>query len=1066
MSVYASSLDGALAPRSLTLALGLGIGVIVSLIVALSGVRSTVAVRWLLRLPGELYLNAFTGLTLPLVALKATLTGSQLAQEATDLKTLQSHWLRVGGITLMGFAVASLLASAIGASVAVALRGIIPHTKVLAQAWRLSSGATVAFSCPSDVVNGSLALRSDGTLMCSENTTTFVLHDVARTFVVESEAIAPSVAEQLVSVAESVFPVSLPGAFLNGDVLSLVMGGLALGVALVRLASTNHTEEPGHEDDQGEQNQDEESERKEETRSVLLQLVAHAEAVVCSVLIWMQKYILVGAGFMVCSVLLRSSSPEDTGVSSIAAATLALVAVLLFALVLDVVVMLTLATLLTQSNPFAFLRHVVSAQLLALSSGSSLVALPATVSSVIASKCVSPPLAFVVCAASTVLSQTGTALYLSVTTLFVLTASASGMDSSDLVEAKSAGAIVAMVFANALIASVLSPLPAGGKTAALATTLGAIFGVATGPLDRAAFRAAAAGIPAESIETATTTTSSLPDHEAVGSMDGSGRDREPLTMTMSPSATAQFRDPMETFNGPKRIPWPGAMAHAHATIDAQDDLLVDLYYKTPSLWLTTAAGAVGVVAGGLLNKYSISENAQLWIGLMGTLLIRALECLTLPLMFTSVTTCFSNLVVSNKTRPVMMRLAIYFVLAALLSSCVAIAVAFCFAGYFTVKPDVSPATTNFQFILRCPNGKLFSRVGECTAQSVRDGQILTATNVTGLPDALQQSLAATSGVFPGYQSLAAQIVEFFGDFFTENITEAFVVVQFLGITIFSMIIGATIMKVYDPSSGELNHALVLTRQIHVVLEMILNWLVPYIPLGTLSMMSFSIMTGEFSQQAMRDSFYFTLAMVVALLVNFFAVACVFYAILVRRNPLKFVWFLMPGVIYMLATGNYLATVPVLMRSLEKSQQVSRTLAQFTICMGVSLCLCGTAIFFVVASIFMAYTSGLNEVITPGRSIGLILAATASSIGTPLVPGSALTFTCTIWRTLFTDQVPGSFVYIVAVEWIMYRLRRTYNIIVAAFIARILAEQLDETVEDEEDRVYLDQQLGMTNGPQL
>ncbi|KAF4324315.1 hypothetical protein BBO99_00003255 [Phytophthora kernoviae] len=983
----------------------------------------------------------------------------------------------------MGFAVASLLASAIGASVAVALRGIIPHTKVLAQAWRLSSGATVAFSCPSDVVNGSLALHNDGTLMCSENTTTFVLHDVARTFVVESEAIAPSVAEQLVSVAESVFPVSLPGAFLNGDVLSLVIGGLALGVALVRLASTNHTEEPGHEDDQGEQNQDEESEGKEETRSVLLQLVAHAEAVVCSVLIWMQKYILVGAGFMVCSVLLRSSSPEDTGVSSIAAATLALVAVLLFALVLDVVVMLTLATLLTQSNPFAFLRHVVSAQLLALSSGSSLVALPATVSSVIASKCVSPPLAFVVCAASTVLSQTGTALYLSVTTLFVLTASASGMDNSGLVEAESAGAIVAMVFANALIASVLSPLPAGGKTAALATTLGAIFGVATGP--RAILLAFLAGlewITDPLVACVNVTTDALVTLVVAHYVENKtlhvpatiteSDESEAPTQELTPDRREQelipvpFRDPMGTFNGRKRIPWPGEMAHAHATIDAQDDLLVDLYYKTPSLWLTTAAGAVGVVAGGLLNKYSISEDAQLWIGLIGTLLIRALECLTLPLMFTSVTTCFSNLVVSNKTRPVMMRLAIYFVLAALLSSCVAIAVAFCFAGYFTVKPDVSPATTNFQFILRCPNGKLFSRVGECTAQSVRDGQILTATNVTGLPDALQQSLAATSGVFPGYQSLAAQIVEFFGDFFTENITEAFVVVQFLSITIFSMIIGATIMKVYDPSSGELNHALVLTRQIHVVLEMILNWLVPYIPLGTLSMMSFSIMTGEFSQQAMRDSLYFTLAMVVALLVNFFAVACVFYAILVRRNPLKFVWFLMPGVIYMLATGNYLATVPVLMRSLEKSQQVSRTLAQFTICMGVSLCLCGTAIFFVVASIFMAYTSGLNEVITPGRSIGLILAATASSIGTPLVPGSALTFTCTIWRTLFTDQVPGSFVYIVAVEWIMYRLRRTYNIIVAAFIARILAEQLDETVEDEEDRVYLDQQLGMTNGPQL
>ncbi|POM67842.1 Dicarboxylate/amino acid:cation (Na or H) symporter (DAACS) family protein, partial [Phytophthora palmivora] len=367
----------------------------------------------------------------------------------------------------------------------------------------------------------------------------------------------------------------------------------------------------------------------------------------------------------------------------------------------------------------------------------------------------------------------------------------------------------------------------------------------------------------------------------------------------------------------------------------------------------------------------------------------------------------------------MVRLAIYFVLAALVASCVAAAVAFCFSGSFEIKADPPLATTNFQFILRCPNGKYFSREDECGAQSIFDGQVLTAANVTGLPDDLQLSLASASGVFPDTQSLVTQIVLFFGDFFTENITSAFVSVQFLGVTIFSMIIGAAIMAVYDPAGGELNHALVLIRQVHVVLEMILNWLVPYIPLGTLSMMTYSIMTGEISREAMRNSLYFTLTMVIALFANFLFVACVFYVILVRRNPLKFTWFLMPGVIFMLATGNYLTTIPVLIRSLEKSRQVSRTLAQFTICLGVCLCLCGTAVFFVVAPIFMAYTSGLSDIVTPGRVVGLVAVATASSI--------------------------GSFAYVVAMEWVMYRLRRTYNIIVAAFIARIIAEQLDETV---------------------
>lgn len=253
--------------------------------------------------------------------------------------------------------------------------------------------------------------------------------------------------------------------------------------------------------------------------------------------------------------------------------------------------------------------------------------------------------------------------------------------------------------------------------------------------------------------------------------------------------------------------------------------------------------------------------------------------------------------------------------------------------------DQPTATTSFQFILRCPNGKFFSRIEECGAQSMLDGQVLTASNVTGLPDDLQTFLAAASGVFPDTQSLVSQIVLFFSYFFTENITEAFVSVQFLGVTIFSMMIGATIMKVYDPASGELNHVLVLIRQVHIVLEMIINWLVPYIPLGTMSMMTYSIMTGDISRQALNDSLYFTLTMVVALLANFFLVACVLYVVLVRRNPLKFTWFLMPGIIFMLATGT---TWPRSPSSSAAWRSPNRSRARWRSSPFVSVCACVSA----------------------------------------------------------------------------------------------------------------------------
>ncbi|KAH7479936.1 uncharacterized protein KRP23_6719 [Phytophthora ramorum] len=170
------SLSSLAAPRLLPLFLGVFGGGFVSLGVALAGVRSAVAVRWLLRLPGDLLLNAFVGLTLPVTGLHAVATGSRVTRGA---KTQQTRWLQIAGATLGGFALSTLLASVLGVLLAMALQSIVPNSASLAQVWGLPSGASVAFVCPGEAANGSVALQSDGTLKCSANATTFVLDDVA-----------------------------------------------------------------------------------------------------------------------------------------------------------------------------------------------------------------------------------------------------------------------------------------------------------------------------------------------------------------------------------------------------------------------------------------------------------------------------------------------------------------------------------------------------------------------------------------------------------------------------------------------------------------------------------------------------------------------------------------------------------------------------------------------------------------------------------------------------------------------------------------------------------------------
>lgn len=535
-----------------------------------------------------------------------------------------------------------------------------------------------------------------------------------------------------------------------------------------------------------------------------------------------------------------------------------------------------------------------------------------------------------------------------------------------------------------------------------------------------------------------------------------GPDRDPMTLTLTPPATNFLEQPVvlgvrKDFKS--HLPGPTS---SHATGSGiQDDLLVDLDYKTPSLWLVAVAGIIGFTAGGILNRWPLQSQAQWWLGLIGYLLVLAFSCITLPMVFTSVTICISNLFVSTKTRSVLLRLGIYFAAATFLGGLVAMAAGFIAAAALHTHSPGPLASSSFGFKLQCPNGKYFSESsGLCDADVIGDGMTLTATNVTGL------TLANDNGIDQDV-TYATQFVTFIKCFFPENITDAFANSQFLGVTVFSMVVGAAIMAQYDPSSGEPNHALILIKQIHVVLELILNWLVPYIPISIISMLLFCIQSATLSRDAVDNAIVLIAAMLIAMIAHFVLVVCVVYFIFVRRNPLQYFLFLTPALIYIFATGEYAMTISVLMRSIEKSQRVSRTLSQFSISLGISFSLCGSGMFYVIMPIFMAYTSGHEDLLTAPRLIGVFFMALGSCFASPPVPGLALTIVCTIWKTLFTDTILESFAYAIAMEWLMLRLRRIYNIIIA-FIACIVAEQLDETVEDEDDRAYMDQQLGMTH----
>lgn len=427
-------------------------------------VRESAFTKWML-LPGELYANAMLCVVLPTIFLNSVL-GSM------HFSTLNKH-KALGSKMVVLFLVTTLWASVLGALVALCFTPMFPANQGLRILSTDASGlradtASVAFTCPQSTKNQSLLVQADGSMRCTQpleavNGTMFTLEDLAHTFRIRAAsshdgtaaAIIPSLAEQVMLLLETLFPMNLLQCFLEGDVLSVIIIGAAFGMALLHFSSISSVAGTSE-------------------SSLLFLLIMQGE-VILSVLLRFLLRVLPGAMvFMVCGTLLQSPRGADTSQLTPSTQDLAsFFGVLLFALVLNFASVLSVAMVMTKSNPLLYIHQMIPAQLVALGTASSLIALPTTVRSIAASKQVSMPLAHFVCSTGTVLNKNGSAIYLSVASVYII--SVAGLPGHEL----DASSVMLLMLASMLCSFVLPPMSHGGAVV-VGTILSSIFQIDAG----------------------------------------------------------------------------------------------------------------------------------------------------------------------------------------------------------------------------------------------------------------------------------------------------------------------------------------------------------------------------------------------------------------------------------------------------------------------------------------------------------------------------------------------------------------------------------------------------------
>jgi Na+/H+-dicarboxylate symporter len=112
-----------------------------------------------------------------------------------------------------------------------------------------------------------------------------------------------------------------------------------------------------------------------------------------------------------------------------------------------------------------------------------------------------------------------------------------------------------------------------------------------------------------------------------------------------------------------------------------------------------------------------------------------------------------------------------------------------------------------------------------------------------------------------------------------------------------------------------------------------------------------------------------------------------FALLTRLNPMTLFKNMRPALLFAFSTSSSNATMPITLNVARTRVGAHNSIASFTVPLGATVNMDGTAIMQGIATVFIAQAYGLD--LTMGEYLAVVATATLASIGTAGVPGVGL-----------------------------------------------------------------------------
>ena len=402
--------------------------------------------------------------------------------------------------------------------------------------------------------------------------------------------------------------------------------------------------------------------------------------------------------------------------------------------------------------------------------------------------------------------------------------------------------------------------------------------------------------------------------------------------------------------------------------------------------------ALGIVVGLILNMISDGSDSgplTAWVveyifDVVGRIFIASLKLLVVPLVFVSLV-CGSAAMGENVKmgRIAFKTLALY-----LFTTAVAITIALTLANI--INPGIGIDTT------------------------------ATASYVAATPPAFKDVLI---GIFP------------------TNPIQAMSDGNMLQIIVFAILVGVAITQAGAAGKSTLEGF----QAFNDVIMRMVTILMHLAPFGVFCLLA-KLFTEEGFTAIFNLALYF-MTVTLVLLIHAGVVYTSIFSFFTRLNPLTLIKNMRPAMLFAFSTSSSNATMPITMNVVEKRVGVDNSIASFTVPLGATINMDGTAIMQGVATVFIAQAYGLDLGLT--EYLAVIATATLASVGTAGVPGVGL-----IMLSMVLQQVglPVEGIgLIIGVDRLLDMMRTVVNVTGDGMVTTVVAKSeglLDEEIFNE------------------